>query len=375
MESFRREIDAIDDKLADLFAKRLELARQIGKEKQKNSKNINDYKREEAIIARLAKEFPEDKDILNRLYQTIFSISKSLQRDLTRSSDFEEYLSRISTRTEFPSATKEKIGVQGTKGSYGHLASKEIFTNPNIDYYNSFEDIFESVNEGVCEFGVLPIENSIYGEVNEVYDLLDKNNSYIVADFKLEINHYLLGKESSNISDIKEVLSHYQALGQCRDYLSKIPNIKITSSQNTALAAKYLALSERDDLACIGSKECADLYGLKILDENIQNNQANYTRFIVIKKDMEVYKDARIISIIIEVANKPGALFDLIGKFAALGLNLIRIESRPIAGSKFDFRFYLNFEGNIKDNKTRKLLSEFYNSNEYFSFLGNYVEV
>ncbi len=375
MERFRREIDVIDDKIADLFTKRLDLARQIGKEKQKQAKNINDTNREEAIVAKLAKAFPEDKDSLSRLYQSIFAISKELQRDLTGPCDYEDYLLKSLTNTDFPSTTKAKVGVQGSEGSYGYLAAKEIFANPSINYYESFEDIFASVNKGVCEFGVLPIENSIYGEVNEVYDLLAKNNSYIVADFKLEINHYLLGKESSKISDIKEVISHYQALGQCRDYLSKLPNIKITSSQNTALAAKYLAHSERDDLATISSKECADLYGLKILDENIQNNEINYTRFIVIKKDMEVYKDARIISIILEVANKPGALFDLIGKFAALGLNLIRIESRPIAGSKFDFRFYLNFEGTIKDQKTRKLLSELNNSNEYFAFLGNYVEV
>ena len=375
MERFRREIDVIDDKIADLFTKRLDLARQIGKEKQKQGKNINDTNREEAIVAKLAKAFPEDKDSLSRLYQSIFAISKELQRDLTGPCDYEDYLLKSLTNTDFPSTTKAKVGVQGSEGSYGYLAAKEIFANPSINYYESFEDIFASVNKGVCEFGVLPIENSIYGEVNEVYDLLAKNNSYIVADFKLEINHYLLGKESSKISDIKEVISHYQALGQCRDYLSKLPNIKTTSSQNTALAAKYLAHSERDDLATISSKECADLYGLKILDENIQNNEINYTRFIVIKKDMEVYKDARIISIILEVANKPGALFDLIGKFAALGLNLIRIESRPIAGSKFDFRFYLNFEGTIKDQKTRKLLSELNNSNEYFAFLGNYVEV
>lgn len=375
MERFRREIDVIDDKIADLFTKRLDLARQIGKEKQKQAKNINDTNREEAIVARLAKAFPEDKDSLSRLYQSIFAISKELQRDLTGPCDYEDYLLKSLTNTDFPSTTKAKVGVQGSEGSYGYLAAKEIFANPSINYYESFEYIFASVNKGECEFGVLPIENSIYGEVNEVYDLLDKNNSYIVADFKLEINHYLLGKESSKISDIKEVISHYQALGQCRDYLSKLPNIKITSSQNTALAAKYLAHSERDDLATISSKECADLYGLKILDENIQNNEINYTRFIVIKKDMEVYKDARIISIILELANKPGALFDLIGKFAALGLNLIRIESRPIAGSKFDFRFYLNFEGTIKDQKTRKLLSELNNSNECFAFLGNYVEV
>ncbi|MCI7238111.1 MAG: chorismate mutase [Anaerococcus sp.] len=375
MERFRREIDVIDDKIADLFTKRLDLARQIGKEKQKQAKNINDTNREEAIVAKLAKAFPEDKDSLSRLYQSIFAISKELQRDLTGPCDYEDYLLKSLTNTDFPSTVKAKVGVQGSEGSYGYLAAKEIFANPSINYYESFEDIFASVNKGECEFGVLPIENSIYGEVNEVYDLLDKNNSYIVADFKLEINHYLLGKESSKISDIKEVISHYQALGQCRDYLSKLPNIKITSSQNTALAAKYLAHSERDDLATISSKECADLYGLKILDENIQNNEINYTRFIVIKKDMEVYKDARIISIILELANKPGALFDLIGKFAALGLNLIRIESRPIAGSKFDFRFYLNFEGTIKDQKTRKLLSELNNSNEYFAFLGNYVEV
>lgn len=375
MERFRREIDVIDDKIADLFTKRLDLARQIGKEKQKQAKNINDTNREEAIVAKLAKAFPEDKDSLSRLYQSIFAISKELQRDLTGPCDYEDYLLKSLTNTDFPSTVKAKVGVQGSEGSYGYLAAKEIFANPSINYYESFEDIFASVNKGECEFGVLPIENSIYGEVNEVYDLLDKNNSYIVADFKLEINHYLLGKGSSKISDIKEVISHYQALGQCRDYLSKLPNIKITSSQNTALAAKYLAHSERDDLATISSKECADLYGLKILDENIQNNEINYTRFIVIKKDMEVYKDARIISIILELANKPGALFDLIGKFAVLGLNLIRIESRPIAGSKFDFRFYLNFEGTIKDQKTRKLLSELNNSNEYFAFLGNYVEV
>lgn len=374
MQELRRRIDEIDDKIVELFSERMEISKEVAREKKKIKKAITDTSREENIVKRLQAKSPEYSSYIKRLYQTIFSMSKSLQRLSIEESEFEKKLIK-STENLSPIIPKSgRIAVQGTRGSYGDLTAERIFPEGDKIYYDTFEKIFEAVNDDSCEFGILPIENSTYGSVNEVYDLMAEKNCYIVGEYKLEIQHNLLAKAGTRFEDIKEVVSHYQALGQCRDFFKKNPHIKASQFKNTALSAQFVKESDRKDIACISSKSCSKIFDLEILDDNIQNNKNNYTRFIVISKDMRVYPGANKITIILEAEHKPGSLFDLIGKFSAIGLNLTKIESRPIPGSDFEFMFYFDFEGSILNIEVRKLLNELNERKEYFSFLGNYVE-
>jgi chorismate mutase/prephenate dehydratase len=205
---------------------------------------------------------------------------------------------------------------------------------------------------------------------------MKKHKFYIVRSIRIPVSHNLIVNKDTKLSDVKEILSHEQALMQCKGYLEKFAGVKITPCANTAVAAKTLAESGRHDLATISSRECADLYGLKLLETNIQDSNNNYTRFILIAKEMEFYSDAKKISIMTTLPqNTPGSLNKLLSKFANIGINLTKLESRPIVGSSFEFMFYFDFECDIKGKGVQNLLSELDNSTEQFTFLGAYNEI
>ncbi len=246
---------------------------------------------------------------------------------------------------------------------------------PNTMYFNSFESVFNAVEKGLCQYGVLPIENSSAGSVTEVYDLMMRHKFYIVKSLKLHINHALVAKKGIALSDIKEIISHEQALQQCSEFLKALPNVKITVFENTATAAKYVAECDRTDIAALSSPECAKLYGLDILKEDVQNNQNNYTRFICIAKNMEIYAGANKISLMLSIAHEPGSLYEMIGKIACQGFNLTKLESRPIPGKDFEFRFYFDIEGSVYSPSVLTLLKDMEISAEKLSFLGCYSEM
>jgi chorismate mutase/prephenate dehydratase len=204
---------------------------------------------------------------------------------------------------------------------------------------------------------------------------MKEHKFYIVKSIRISVAHNLVVNKDTKMSDIKEIISHEQALTQCKRYLEQFPNVKITAVANTAVAAKTLAESGRKDIAAISSRECADLYGLKLLETNVQDSDNNYTRFILIAKNMEFYKGANKISIMTTLPqNTPGSLNKLLSKFSNLGINLTKLESRPIVGSSFEFMFYFDFECDIKKNGVQNLLIELDNSTEQFTFLGAYEE-
>ncbi len=203
--------------------------------------------------------------------------------------------------------------------------------------------------------------------------MLEKN-FYIVRSYKLFIKHVLLAKEGTAMGNITEIVSHPQALEQCSEFLKEYPNIKTTYFSNTAAAAKYIAESDRDDIAAISSKYCAELYGLNVVKENIQNSENNYTRFICIAKDMLLYPGSGKVSLMLTAPHEPGGLYHIMAKFAALGLNITKLESRPISGTDFEFMFYFDFEGSIESEGVLELIDEFHRSSDRFAFLGNYQE-
>ena len=245
----------------------------------------------------------------------------------------------------------------------------------NIVYVKNFEGVFQAVENGLCEYGILPIENSLHGTVGAVYDLMQNYKFHVIRSFKLQISHSLLVNPGVKLADIKEVVSHEQALGQCSNFLKDLKNVKNTVCENTAVAARYVADSGRKDVAAISSKQCARLYDLAILSEDIQNSDHNFTRFICISKNLRIYPGANRISLIVSVPHRPGALYRMIAKFSALGLNLVKLESRPIPGKNFEFMFYFDLEASVYSPEVLQLLDDLSNEPETFVLLGCYTEI
>lgn len=376
LEEIRNQINSVDDELSKLYIKRMKLCGEVAAFKAENNIPILNRSRERDIISRITSGFPEDMSLyIKVLYNTIFDLSRSYQGRLTgKSGDTVKKLKSVLENTDncFPSSAV--VACQGTEGAYSQQICDKLFPNPSIMYMNSFRGVFDAVEQGLCRYGILPVENSIHGSVGEVYDLMDSHKFSIVRASRLQINHCLLAKNSAGISDIKEIFSHEQAIGQCEKFLSAHKNIKVTVCENTAVAAKKVSESGRKDVAAISSGICAELYGLSVIAEDIQDFSNNYTKFICISKKPEIYPGADKISVIVRLSHKPGALYDLMSKFAALGINLCKIESRPIRNRDFEFMFYLEMEISVYSEELVQLLSELESETD-FTYLGSYSEV
>ena len=377
LETLRTRINEIDDQISKLFVERMQISANIAGAKSEKDLPVLDKKRENQVLQRVMDTVGEEFELyVKSLYQTMFEVSKSYQAGLLKKETplSKEIQANIAeTKLEFP--RKAVVACQGVEGSYAERACGKLFAMPNTMYFNSFESVFNAVEKGLCQYGVLPVENSSAGSVTEVYDLMMRHKFYIVKGIKLHINHALVAKKGAKVSDIKEIISHEQALQQCSEFLKTLPNVKITVFENTATAAKYVSESDRSDIAALSSPECAKLYGLDILKEDVQNNQNNYTRFICIAKNMEIYAGANKISLMLSVAHEPGSLHEMIGKVACQGLNLSKLESRPIPGKDFEFRFYFDIDGSVYSPYVLTLLKDMELSAEKLSFLGCYSEL
>lgn len=375
LDKIRMEIDDIDDKIFELYEQRMKLSAEVAEQKKENKLALVNKSREREILSRMSSKSEELKTYTRMLYNTLFSVSKSYQRSkLYGESDYRKKLAEAVNNSPRVFPNSGIIAVQGTEGAYSQQACDKIFPMGYIMYFKTFGHVFDAVNKGLCDFGILPIENSSNGSVKEVYDLMLEKNFYIVRSYKLFIKHVLLAKEGTAMGNITEIVSHPQALEQCSEFLKEYHNIKTTYFSNTAAAAKYIAESDRDDIAAISSKYCAELYGLNVVKENIQNSENNYTRFICIAKDMLLYPGSGKVSLMLTAPHEPGGLYHIMAKFAALGLNITKLESRPISGTDFEFMFYFDFEGSIESEGVLELIDEFHRSSDRFAFLGNYQE-
>ena len=377
LSKIRQNIDVIDDKIAELYGERMQLVKQVSDAKKKSGKATFDPDRERNILLRVTDKVDEDMQVyLKRVFETMFETSKAYQTmNAEYTTELGEKIKAAIEKGEQVFPAKAKVACQGVAGAYSGIAADRMFELADITYFKNFDGVFQAVEKGFCKYGVLPIENSSAGSVNQVYDLMKAHKFYIVKGLRVSVNHNLVANKDTNLKDIKEIFSHEQALSQCKHYLEKSPFAKITACPNTAVAAKMLAESGRKDAAALSSRECADLYGLKLLETNVQDSDNNYTRFILIAKEMEFYKDANKISIMTTLPqNSPGSLNKLLSKFSNLGINLTKLESRPIVGSSFEFMFYFDFECDINDKGVQNLLIELDNSTEQFTFLGAYSE-
>ena len=377
LKEIRKKIDTIDEELVKLFLKRMELSKEVAEYKAENKLPILNKAREREIISRVCEASPEGLEMYTKtLFTTLFEVSRSYQNTLIHNtSSLKDSIIRGLEEAPKLFPIKGLVACQGVEGAYSQLAADKLFSIANIMYFKNFEGVFNAVEKGLCPFGILPIENSSYGSVNEVYDLMRHYNFHIVRSIKVRINHCLMGKPSTKLSDVKEIYSHEQAIGQCSQFLKERPDIKITICENTAMAAKLVADSDRNDIAAISSNNCAGLYGLSIISKEVQNSDNNYTRFICIAKELTIYPGADRISLMLSVPHEPGALYSVISRFSALGLNLTKLESRPIPGSDFEFMFYFDFEASVLREEVVKLLSELSLESDLFIFLGSYSEV
>ena len=358
-----------------LFKERMETVKEVAAYKKENNIPVLASGREREILYRVTGiAGPELEEYTKILYSTLLELSRDYQEDRLASGNSDlcnEIAAAVERTGSFPS--RAVVACQGTEGAYSQIACDKMFSLPQIMYCNRFEGVFRAVETGMCRYGILPIENSSAGSVTEVYDLMEKYHCKIVRSLKLKVEHCLLAKPGVKLSDIKEVVAHEQALNQCSEFL-KNHNVKITVFGNNATAAKYVAESDRTDLAAIASAGCAELYGLQILSDHVANTDHNYTRFICISKQLEIFDGANRITFVTSATHRPGSLYSLIAKFATRGLNICKLESRPIPGKDFEFRFYFDVEASVNSHDTQTILRQLENEG-FFTFLGAYSEV
>lgn len=378
LEEIRKEINEIDEELIRLFVRRMKAAEEVAEAKRVGGIPVTNPAREREILAKAAKAVgPDLENEVCHLFTTLMAISRGRQRaELAMGTDFMKSIEDAvkNTPEQFPTAAT--VACTGVEGAYAQQALCRMVKFPKILYFKSFDDVFTAVENGMCEYGVLPVENSAVGSVTPVYDLMAKHDFKIVKSLKLRIRHVLLAPHGVKLSDIKEVSSHPYALAQCSNFLKKLDGVRQVPDSNTAAAASALVKSGRKDAAVIASRECAELYGLSVLEEDISDIASNYTRFICISRKCEIYPDAHKFSLLMGLGHHPGALSDILVKFAAVGVNLSKLESRPVPGSDFEFRFIFDFEASPRDSKIVRLLAGFATDPEieHFNFLGAYAE-
>jgi len=375
--SIRDNIDAVDQQIVELLKTRFSLSKQVAEAKKDAGTKIYDPARERAILNRLCDQAgPEYETEIQILYSKMFAMSRARQRTLMYKEHplVDEIKTALQKSAPFPQ--RALVACPGIEGSYSQQATSKLFTLPSILFFNNFEKVFEAVEKGLCPYGVLPVENTAAGSVVSVYDAMMQHKFHIVRSCRMRIDHVLLGKTDAKLEDVRQVSSHPQAITQCSLYLKEHSAWSVVPSTNTAVAAKKLAEEGDKTQAVIASRECAELYGLSILDENLTDTPWNYTRFICIARNLETYGNARKLSMMLELPHTPGSLSDLLDRFAVLGMNLTKLESRPIAGRDFQFLFTFDFEADPKDAKTLQLLDELASDPQisHFTFLGAYDE-
>ena len=377
-ESVRNEINQIDDELVKLFVRRMEASERMADVKRESSEPVQDPARERSILAKVAKAVGPDLENEARLmFTTLMSISRGRQRaELAGDSAFAKAISEATAATPDTFPSSASVACPGVEGAYSQQAACRLVNFPTIFYFKGFDDVFSAVEKGMCDYGVLPIENSAVGSVAAVYDLMDRHRFKIVRAHRHRINHVLLAKSGVKLSDVREIHSHPHALSQCSAFLREHPEIRAVPSTNTAAAAAALAASQRGDVAVIASRECAELYGLEVIREKIADVESNFTRFICISKKDEIYADSNKFSVMMSLSHRAGALSDVLVKFSSVGVNLTKLESRPVPGSDFEFRFIFDFEATPHDPRVVKLLAGFAGDPEieHFTFLGAYSE-
>ena len=378
LQELRHQIDDIDNQLVALFKERMQVAANVAEYKRQNGMQVLDASRERALLSKIAELSGEEfEDYTRTLYSTILELSRSYQhKQLQHESALYREIADALENTPKLFPERASVACQGVEGAYSQIAAERLFKLPNIMFFSNWEKVFSAIEAGLCRYGVIPIENSTAGSVKKVYDLMISRHFRIVRTVRIKIDHNLLAKKGTQLSDIREIVSHEQAISQCSAFLASLgPNVKITRVENTAQAAQMVAESDRTDLASLSSRSCAAQYGLSVLSASVQDNGNNHTRFICITNETEIYPGADRTSLMVVTPHKPGALYRLLSRFNALGINLLKLESRPIPDRDFEFMFYFDLEAPVYSEKLAQLLAELEQECDEFTYLGTYSEV
>lgn len=372
----RAKIDAIDREIVRLFEERMRVSHDVACYKRATGKPVLDPVREAQKIAAATSLADDDfKQFIPPLFGLIMEMSRTYQHHSidgpTSLSDFVAHISKGATLPESP-----KVACQGVAGAYSHIASKTLFSQAKIEFVSTWPEVCDLVEQEEVEFGILPLENSTAGTVDRVYDLLSTRGLYIVKAVTLRIDHNLLAKPGCLLEDVREVFSHEQALRQCDEFISSLSSeVHATVCKNTALAAQAVAASERFDVAAISSKECAEIYGLDVLRESVQDERNNFTRFVCVSNRPFVSSDADRSSFLLVLPHEPGSLYRVLSRIAALGVNMVKLESRPIPGREFEFMFYVDVESVPGDAAFDQLAMQIPPLCDRCCYLGSYAEI
>lgn len=373
LTELRNEIDEIDAKIVSLYEQRMEVSSKVAEYKISTGKKVFDKEREIAKLESLTGQTHNDfnRHGVEELFQQIMSMSRKLQyQQLTR----QGVVGRLPF-TQVDEIERENVRVvfQGVEGAYSQAAMKAYFGEQvNSLPVAKWRDALEAIMDGIADFAVLPIENSTAGFVSEIYDLLMKYDHYIVGEQVIRVEHKLLGVPGAQLSDIRTVYSHEQALMQCEDYLNGHRNWTQTAMVNTAASAKKVAEDRDPSQAAIASSIAGESFGLQVLEEKICSSEVNSTRFIIVSNQRMFCKEAKKISICFEVPHTSGSLYNILSHFIYNNLNMNKIESRPIPGRSWEYRFFVDFEGNLNDSAVKNALRGIMEEAANVKILGNY---
>ena len=373
----RARIDRIDDQIFALFNERLEVATRIGEKKRSSGRRVYDRKREDEKFERAAAAVDtRDRGYAYMLQSLLMEAARGRQHLAERSdSPVAAQIARELGRQRPLFPQRAEIACQGVEGAYSQVAAERIFKHPRIAYFNSFGAVFSAVEQGLCSYGILPIENSTAGSVNQVFDLMKEHDFYIVRTCRIKVDHALLARPGTHLEDVRVVYSHPQAISQCSNYIAGLPDVRVHTCENTAIASQRVAEGGTEGAAAIANLSCAELYGLEVLDEDIQDRDNNYTRFAAIAKDLAIYPGADRSSLQIVARHEPGALYKVLAKFYSLDLNIIKLESRPIANRDFQFMFYFDVECPVAAPEFMELMETIGDVVHEVRYLGSYSEV
>lgn len=373
LSELREQIDVIDSQMVELYQNRMEIAAKVAEYKIETGKKVFDKEREESKLKKLTAmaATPFNRHGIRELFEQIMAVSRKRQYQLmTEHGIYEKPDFREVESLDYRNA---RIVFQGTEGAYTQLALKEYFGEDADSYHvDTWRDAMEAIRRGEADYAVFPIENSSAGIVSENYDLMVEYNNCIVGEQIIRIDHALLGLPDAALEDITDVYSHPQALMQCNKYLESHREWERHSLKNTAMAARKVKEDAKKHKAAIASTLTADIYGLKVLEECIQDNQTNATRFIIVTGKRIFTKEASKISVCFEVPHESGSLYHMLSHFIYNGINMNHIESRPVQGKNWEYRFFVDFDGNLNDAAVQNALRGLQEESICLKILGNY---
>ncbi len=373
LQELRRQLDEVDNQIVKLYEERMGICQQVGEYKVETGKKVFDRQREKEklqdVAGKVTSEF--NKKGIQELYQQLMSMSRKLQyRQLVEAGA----LGRLPfIEIDSLEAENARIVFQGTEGAYGQAAMKNYFGEKCNNYHvRTFREAMEAIEEGAADYAVLPIENSSAGSVNEMYDLLVEFENYIVGETIIPIAHTLSGLPGAKLGEIERVYSKAEALMQTSHFLDEHSSWQQISVANTAIAAKKILEDEDKTQAAVCSAYAAEVYGLEVLADGVNNDKNNSTRFIVVTNQKVFLKGASKISICFELPHESGSLYHLLSHFIYNDLNMTRIESRPIEGRSWEYRFFIDFEGNLEDPAVKNTIRALREESRSLKILGNY---